>query len=75
MFGDLSDPATGIPEGHESHSFHPAYGHCLNCGCSAFNRGVATRECVPKIADAPVTVPTRGAREVDWFDLNRSCSA
>ena len=75
MFGDLSDPATGIPEGHESHSFHPSYGHCVHCGCSAFNRGVASRECVPKIADAPVTVQPVKPREIDWFGANREFSA
>ena len=75
MFGDLSDPASDIPEGHESHHFHPAYGHCLNCGCSAFNRGVASRECKQIDADKPVTVQPKAPDPDFWFNLNREMSA
>jgi hypothetical protein len=75
MFGNLEDGPElldGIPEGHHTHEFHPAYGHCLRCHCSAFNRGVAMRECKAVDADAPVTVQPK---VIDWFKANREFSA
>ena len=76
MFGSLEDgPDLTIdpPEFHKSHDMHTDH-YCMACGCSVHSP-VAQRPCRPRVADAPVTVQPVKPREIDWLDLNRSCSA